>query len=95
MPQATKGKEKQEKAKGAKGTKVILMPADDGAEEKNESADEDEGGMYLEKEDVQIIFNALREYKPTEKEEQLYELLLESFEEILVCDYGEPMPDVN
>jgi len=57
--------------------------------------DEEEGGMFLEKGDIQIIYNSLRGYKPTEEEEQRCELLLEGFEEILVVDYNEPYQDVN
>ena len=51
--------------------------------------------MFLEKEDVELIYNALSKYKPTKKEEQLHSVLLEEFEEILVVDYNEPYPDVN
>ncbi len=50
---------------------------------------EGRGGMFLEKEDIQLIYNALSRYKPTEKEEHLHGILLEEFEEILVCDYQE------
>jgi hypothetical protein len=57
--------------------------------------DEDEGGVFLDKEEIQIIYNALRSYKPTEDEEHLHSILLEEFEEILVVDYGEPYPDAN
>jgi hypothetical protein len=97
MPQE---KKLRKKTKKVRKTKVILMPADDippddSDEEESEIADEDEGGIYLEKEDVQIIFNALHDYKPTAKEEQLHSMLVEQFEEILVVDYDEPMPDVN
>ncbi len=45
--------------------------------------------MFLEKEDIQLIYNALSRYKPTEKEEHLHGILLDEFEEILVCDYQE------
>jgi hypothetical protein len=93
-------KEKQKKAKQRPGTKVMFMPADDvPADEADaedlEIGDEDESGMYLEKEDLKIIYNALSKYTPTEEEEQLHDMLLEPFEEILVVDYDEPMPDVN
>jgi hypothetical protein len=47
------------------------------------------GGMLLEKEDIQLIYKALRSYTPTEKEEQLYDLLVESFEELLATEYIE------
>jgi hypothetical protein len=61
------------------------MPEDD-------VMDEDESGMFLEKEDVQLIYNALKHYKPTEDEEVLHGTLLESFEETLVVDYGVKLP---
>jgi hypothetical protein len=90
MPQAKKHKKKTGK------TKIILVPADERASEEKGSEEEfDEGGMFLDKESIQIIFNALREYKPTEDEEHLLSVLLEEFEEILVVDYKEPYPDVN
>jgi hypothetical protein len=38
-------------------------------------AKEAAGGILLEKEDIQLIYKALRGYNPTEKEEQLYDLL--------------------
>ena len=60
-----------------------------------EDIEEHEGGMFLEKEDVQLIYNALREYKPNAKEAHLHSVLLEEFEEILVVDYDEIPPDVK
>ena len=51
--------------------------------------------MFVEKEDIQIIYNALRKYTPTADEEQRYELLLEEFDEILVVDYGVSSPDTE
>jgi hypothetical protein len=54
-----------------------------------------EGGMFLDKESIQLIYNALSTYKPTENEEHLLSVLLEEFEEILVVDYNEPYPDAN
>ena len=60
-----------------------------------EDIDENEGGMFLEKEDVELIYHALREYKPAKEEAVLYSTLLESFEEILVVDYDEIPPNVN
>jgi hypothetical protein len=47
------------------------------------------GGILLEKEDIQLIYKALRSYTPTEKEEQLYDILVESFEELLATEYIE------
>ena len=69
------------------------MPDDEGDVE--DEKDEYEGGMFLEKESIKLIYNALHEYKPTEDEEHLHSVLLEEFEEILVVDYNEPYPDVN
>jgi hypothetical protein len=97
MPQAKKHKKKSRKTKRGMRTKITLVPEDDISSEEEDSRDEDfdEGGMFLDKESIQIIFNALREYKPTEDEEHLLSVLLEEFEEILVVDYKEPYPDVN
>jgi hypothetical protein len=52
-------------------------------------AKEAEGGILLETEDIQLIYKALREYNPTEKEEQLYGILVEAFEELLATEYIE------
>ena len=96
MPQAKKHKKKPRKTKKAGETKIILVPADDiSSEEKDGEEKFDEGGMFLEKESVQLIYNALSTYKPTEEEEHLHSVLLEEFEEILVVDYNEPYPDTN
>ena len=95
MPQAKKHKEKTKKTKAAVKTKIILVPEDDMSSEEDREEKFDEGGMFLEKESIQLIFNALHEYKPTEDEEYLHSVLLEEFEEILVVDYNEPYPDVN
>ena len=47
------------------------------------------GGVLLEKEDIRLIYKALRSYIPTEKEEQLYGILVESFEDLLTIEYIE------
>ena len=47
------------------------------------------GGILFEKEDIQLIYKALRSYTPTGKEEQLYDILVESFEELLASEYIE------
>ncbi len=75
------------KAKKATATKVIYTPPDDTPA--GEEEDEGESGIFLEKEDLHILYNALRAYKPVADEEQRYALLLEEFDEILVVDYGE------
>ena len=69
-------------------TKVILAIDEDTAEEEGE----DESGMYFEKEDVQLIYNALKNYKPSMNEQALYYTWLEMFEETLVVDYGVKLP---
>jgi hypothetical protein len=89
MPQAKKHKKKTGK------TKVILVQADDMSSEENNDEEFDEGGMFLDKESMQIIYDALSTYKPTEREEHLHSVLLEEFEEVLVVDYDESYPDVN
>jgi predicted amidohydrolase YtcJ len=50
---------------------------------------EAEGGILLEKEDIQLIYKALRSYSPTDKEAQLHDILVESFEELLAIEYIE------
>jgi hypothetical protein len=88
-----KAKEKRKKSKKDKGTKVILMPDDTASSEDAEDVDEDdESGMYLEKDDVRLIYNALKAYKPAAEEDLLHSTLLESFEEMLVVDYGVKLP---
>jgi hypothetical protein len=93
MPQVKKHKKKTRKTKTAMKTKIILVPDDEGGVEDKE--DEYEGRMFLNKESIQLIYNALSTYKPTGDEEHLHGVLLEEFEEILVVDYNEPYPDAN
>jgi hypothetical protein len=93
MPQAKKHKKKTGKTKKVEQTKIILVPADEKASE--DEGDEDEGGMFLDKESIKLIYNALSIYKPTGDEEHLHSVLLEEFEEILVVDYNEPYPEAN
>ncbi len=71
MPNPKKYKNKKKQKKTKKGMKIIPMPA---AETASENEEEDESGMYLDKESIQIIYNALHEYKPTESEEHLHSL---------------------
>jgi hypothetical protein len=89
------GHGKKKKEESEKKFKLILHTPGDkesGVEDLYEGAD---SGMFIEKEDVQLIYNALKEYKPTAEEEALHLVLLESFEETLVVNYGEPYPDAN
>jgi hypothetical protein len=72
-----KPKNKSAKAESLARTRLILpgeeMPA-------AEDITENEGGMFLEKEDVRLIYQALREYKPAAKEAHLHSVLL-----VLLC----------
>ena len=95
MPQAKKHKKKTRKTKKGVRTKIILVPEDDISSEEDREEEFDEGGMFLDKESIQLIYNALSTYKPTEDEEHLLSVLLEEFEEILVVDYNEIPMDVN
>jgi hypothetical protein len=88
------GKTEKKKTKDVIKTKLLFMPEDDSAQ-KAQQDDGDEAGMLLEKDSVPLIYNALKEYKPTAEEGNLHSVLLEEFEEILVVDYGEPYPDAN
>jgi hypothetical protein len=84
---------KKKKAKKKDAIKVILMnDVTTAGEEDLDEDDEEESGMYLAKEGVLLIYNALKEYKPTEDEDVLHSTLLEEFEEILVVDYGVKLP---
>ena len=92
--QLKKKKKKKKKAKKQNAIKIILPTDEDKAEaedldeEDMDEEEEDVGGMYLEKEDMLVIYKALKNYKPVnDDEEMVYEILLEQFEEILVVDY--------
>jgi hypothetical protein len=50
---------------------------------------EAEGGIFLDKEDIRLIYKALRNYNPTEKEEHLHGILVKEFEELLATEYIE------
>jgi hypothetical protein len=75
-------------AKKDSATKVILMKD----AETDDEEDEDESGIYLDKASVQIIYNALSQYTPTPDEENVYGVLHEEFEEMLVVEYGVRLP---
>ena len=78
---------KKKKGKKTKEPRTRLIPPGEDMPE-DEEMDEDESGVFLDKEDVQVLYNALESYKPTNaKEEQLRDIWLEEFEEMLVVDY--------
>jgi hypothetical protein len=58
----------------------------DGEDSKSEEA---KGGMFLTKDDIRLIYKALRYYNPTEKEAHLHGILVEEFEELLATEYIE------
>ena len=85
-------KKKKQKAKEPRTR--IIPPSEDKTGE--DSDDEVEGGISLEKDDVLVIYKALKNYKPvTDDEEMVYELLVEQFEEMLVVDYKVKLPGVK
>ena len=47
------------------------------------------GKMSFEKEDLQLIHKALSAYAPTEEEANLHMILVESFDEVLECEYAD------
>jgi hypothetical protein len=71
-----------------KKTPLSRAPSQQESKADNEG-EEAAGGMLLEKEDIQLIYKVLRSYTPTGKEEQLYDILVESFEELLASEYIE------
>ena len=76
--------------------KIIPMTDEETEEEEKDEQDEEAGGMYLEKEDVLLLYNALKNYKPTgDDEEMTHEMLVEQFEEILIVDYKVKLPGVR
>jgi hypothetical protein len=87
-------KKKKLKNKADKKTKElrtrIIPPGEDMPED--DEMDEDEGGVFMEKEDVELLYNALKSYKPTTSEEDvLRDIWLEQFDMILVSTHGKPM----
>jgi hypothetical protein len=51
--------------------------------------------MLVEKEHLQLLYHALKTYKPPEDEKVQHMMLLETYEEILVVDYGEKPTRMN
>jgi hypothetical protein len=87
---------KKKNAKKKHAIKVIHSTDEEAEDAENLDLGEDGGGIYLEKDDVLVIYNALKYYKPgTEDEEMTYETLREQFEEILIVDYKVKLPGVR
>jgi hypothetical protein len=95
---AEQKKQKQKNKADKKNTTKIILSTDEETDEA-EDLDEDEddkGGMHLEKEDMLVLYKALKNYKPgNDDEEMVYEMLVEQFEEILVVDYKVKLPGVR
>jgi hypothetical protein len=71
-----------------KKTPLSPPPAEQrGGEDSN--SEEANGGIFLAKDDIRLLYKALRYYTPTKKEEQLHNILVESFEELLATEYIE------
>lgn len=62
-------------AKSKQKARYKFIPESAGGE------DEDLTNFLLTLEDLQMLYRALKQYQPTEKEEPYYDILLESFEE--------------
>jgi propanediol dehydratase small subunit len=54
------------------------------------SAKEPENTMFFE-EDITLLYNALRSYKPAEEELVRQSIWLEGFAQVLVCDFDEDL----
>jgi hypothetical protein len=95
MAQRKNTKHRKEREK-RESMKIILTDTDEApTEHEEEDGDEEMGGIYWDKADMQLLYHALLHYKPTEEEKQLWEILCEEFEETLVCDYGKKLPEGN
>ena len=92
-----KKKKLKKKANKKNTTKIILSTDEERDEEEDLDEDEeDAGGIYLGKEDVLVLYKALKHYKPgTDEEEMTHEMLVEQFEEILIVDYKVKLPGVR
>jgi hypothetical protein len=71
-----------------KKTPPSSSPSQQWGGEDNKS-DEAEGGIFLTKDDIRLIYKALRYYSPTEKEAHVHGILVEEFEELLATEYIE------
>jgi hypothetical protein len=82
-------KKKKLKNKADKKNTVKIIPMTDEVTDEEDMDEEDEaGGMYLEKDDMLVIYKALKNYKPVnEDEEMTHEMLIEQIEETLVVDF--------
>ena len=77
----------KKKADKKQATKLILSTDEEIDEEEDLDEEDDADGICLEKEDVLLLYKALKNYKPgNDEEEMTHEMLVEQFEEILgIC----------
>ena len=73
--------------------KIILTDTPDDTGDEEEEDVTEMGGILWDKADMKLLYHALLHYKPAEEEKHLWDILCEEFEEILVCDYGEAIPE--
>jgi hypothetical protein len=73
------------KSRKIKKTQISLLPPYGYSIEDKDIEDV----LIFEREDIQLLYNALSRYKPTADEDQRYGLLLEELEEILTIDNGD------
>jgi len=93
---AEQKKKKKKKIADKKNATKITLSTDEETDEADIDEEDEEGGMYLEKEDVLVIYKALKNYKPgTDDEKMVYEMLLEQVEETLIVDYKVKLPGVR
>jgi hypothetical protein len=71
-----------------KKTPLSPLPSQQRGGEDSKS-EEAEGGILLGKEDIQLIYKALRYYTPTGKKAHLHGILVAEFEELLATEYIE------
>jgi hypothetical protein len=91
-----KKKKLKKKADKKQATKIILSTDEETNDEDMNEQDDDADGICLEKEDVLLLYKALKNYKPgNDEEEMTHEMLVEQFEEILVVDYKVKLPGVR
>jgi hypothetical protein len=72
-----------------KKKKTPLSPSPSQQDKAESEGEEATGGILLVKEDIQLIYKALRYYTPTGKEAYLHGILVEEFEELLATEYIE------
>jgi hypothetical protein len=81
---------KPKKLKKAVKMRVYIIHPDDLSSGKGGDDELGESGMFLDTEDVQVIYNALAAYKPAGEEKEFYELLTKQLPLIIAVGYNDP-----